>query len=38
MDILVIATYWYGVNAIKPHFSNWWKRNIAREIGPGIEL
>ncbi len=29
IDIVVIATGWYGVTTIKPKFPNWWKRVIA---------
>lgn len=29
IDILIIATGWYAVSTIKPHFPDWWKRTIA---------
>lgn len=29
VDIVVMATGWYGVTTIKPKFPHWWKRVIA---------
>jgi hypothetical protein len=29
LDVLIIATGWYAVKAIKPLFPNWWKEVIA---------
>jgi hypothetical protein len=30
-DVLVIATTWYLVGTIKPHFPNWWRQVVAEE-------
>jgi hypothetical protein len=30
-DVLVIATAWYLVGTIKPHFPNWWRQVVANE-------
>ena len=28
IDILMLATSWYGVTVIKPRYPDWWKRVI----------
>ncbi len=38
IDIIVCATYWFIVNAIKPLCSDWWNRNIALEVDPYFDL
>ena len=32
LDVLIIATGWYLVKAIKPNFPHWWQRVIADEL------
>ena len=29
LDILIVATAWYGIATIKPLYPNWWRRVIA---------
>ena len=37
IDVVIIATGWYAVNVIKPHFPNWWRRVIV-DVEPKIWL
>ncbi len=37
IDIVIIATAWYGITTLKPHFPNWWKRVIA-DVEPNYTL
>lgn len=37
-DILVMATSWYAVVALKPLFPNWWSRIVAAEIEPEFRV
>ena len=32
LDTLAIATGWYLVATIKPHYPNWWRRMVADDI------
>jgi hypothetical protein len=31
IDVVIIATAWYIVSVIKPHFPNWWRQTIVAE-------
>jgi hypothetical protein len=31
INILLVATVWYGVTTIRRHFPDWWRRTIADE-------
>jgi hypothetical protein len=28
IDVVIIATAWYAVSVIKPHFPNWWRQIV----------
>lgn len=38
LDIIILATYWYLVNTVKPLCSNWWNRNIVFEVDAHFDL
>jgi hypothetical protein len=37
IDIITIATGWYGVKVIRQRFPNWWKNNIADIAPPELD-
>jgi hypothetical protein len=38
LDVLIIATGWYLVKAVKPNFPHWWQRVIADESSLPAEI
>ena len=32
LDLIILATIWYGYNTLRIYFPRWWKRSICDEL------